>query len=65
MQEAAALPLAALTAWQALVDTAHIIPGQRVLIHAAGDGVGHLAAQVAKARGALLRPPMTGSGRLC
>ncbi|MEV2272260.1 NADP-dependent oxidoreductase [Nonomuraea africana] len=51
-EEAAALPLAALTAWQALVDTAGVRPGQRVLIHAAAGGVGHLAVQIAKARGA-------------
>ncbi len=50
--EAAALPLAALTAWQALVDTAAIGPGDRVLIHAAAGGVGHLAVQIAKSRGA-------------
>jgi len=50
--EAAGLPLAGLTAWQALVDIAEIRPGQRVLIHAAGGGVGHLAVQIAKARGA-------------
>ncbi|MFE0044763.1 NADP-dependent oxidoreductase [Streptomyces albireticuli] len=49
---AAALPLAALTAWQALVDTAGVSEGQRVLIHAAAGGVGHLAVQIAKARGA-------------
>ncbi|MEV6862256.1 NADP-dependent oxidoreductase [Streptosporangium subroseum] len=49
---AAALPLAALTAWQALVDTARVEAGQRVLIHAAAGGVGHLAVQMAKARGA-------------
>lgn len=49
---AAALPLAALTAWQALVDTARIEPGDRVLVHAAAGGVGHLAVQIAKARGA-------------
>jgi NADPH:quinone reductase-like Zn-dependent oxidoreductase len=49
---AAALPLAALTAWQALVDVADLQPGQRVLIHAAAGGVGHLAVQIAKARGA-------------
>ncbi|MEV5574142.1 NADP-dependent oxidoreductase [Spirillospora sp. NPDC052269] len=49
---AAALPLAALTAWQALVDTAGVRPGERVLIHAAAGGVGHLAVQIAKARGA-------------
>ncbi|MFC5031244.1 NADP-dependent oxidoreductase [Streptomyces sp. SID13666] len=50
--QAAALPLAALTAWQALVDVADVRPGQRVLIHAAAGGVGHLAVQIAKARGA-------------
>ncbi|MBD0741260.1 NADP-dependent oxidoreductase [Streptomyces sp. CBMA152] len=50
--ESGALPLAALTAWQALVDTADVQPGQRVLIHAAAGGVGHLAVQIAKARGA-------------
>ncbi|MGB8941412.1 MAG: NADP-dependent oxidoreductase [Streptomyces sp.] len=50
--EAAALPLAALTAWQALVDTADVRPGHRVLVHAAAGGVGHLAVQIAKARGA-------------
>jgi NADPH:quinone reductase-like Zn-dependent oxidoreductase len=50
--EAAALPLAALTAWQALVDTAGVQPGQRVLIHAGAGGVGHLSVQIAKALGA-------------
>nr|WP_053142061.1 NADP-dependent oxidoreductase [Streptomyces ambofaciens]CAJ89396.1 putative dehydrogenase [Streptomyces ambofaciens ATCC 23877] len=50
--EAAALPLAALTAWQALVDTADVRPGERVLVHAAAGGVGHFAVQIAKARGA-------------
>jgi NADPH:quinone reductase-like Zn-dependent oxidoreductase len=50
--EAAALPLAGLTAWQILVDTARVRPGQRVLVHAAAGGVGHLAVQIAKARGA-------------
>ncbi|MEU3038356.1 NADP-dependent oxidoreductase [Streptomyces griseoaurantiacus] len=50
--QAAALPLAALTAWQALVETAGLEAGQRVLIHAAAGGVGHLAVQIAKARGA-------------
>lgn len=50
--EAAALPLAGLTAWQALVDTATIGPGSSVLITAPAGGVGHLAVQIAKARGA-------------
>jgi NADPH:quinone reductase-like Zn-dependent oxidoreductase len=49
---AAGLPLAGLTAWQALTDTAGVGAGQRVLIHAAGGGVGHLAVQIAKAAGA-------------
>ncbi len=50
--QAAALPLAGLTAWQAVVDVARVEPGQRVLVHAAAGGVGHLAVQIAKARGA-------------
>ena len=49
---AAALPTAGLTAWQALVRAADVRRGQRVLIHAAGGGIGHLAVQIAKARGA-------------
>jgi NADPH:quinone reductase-like Zn-dependent oxidoreductase len=50
--QAAALPLAGLTAWQSLVDIADVQPGQRVLIHGGAGGVGHLAVQIAKARGA-------------
>ncbi|MFD3924654.1 NADP-dependent oxidoreductase [Streptomyces sp. NPDC058614] len=50
--QAGALPLVSLTAWQALVETADVQPGQRVLIHAAAGGVGHVAVQIAKARGA-------------
>jgi NADPH:quinone reductase-like Zn-dependent oxidoreductase len=50
--QAAAIPLAALTAWQALVDVAGVKEGRRTLIHAAAGGVGHLAVQIAKARGA-------------
>jgi len=50
--QAGGLPLAGLTAWQALVDTAKLERGDRVLIHAAAGGVGHLAVQIAKARGA-------------
>lgn len=52
MVEAGALPLAGLTAWQALVDVADVRAGQRVLVTAAAGGVGHLAVQIAKARGA-------------
>ncbi|MEV4567528.1 NADP-dependent oxidoreductase [Nonomuraea sp. NPDC049419] len=49
---AAAVPLAALTAWQALVDTAQVRAGQRVLITAAAGGVGHFAVQFARHLGA-------------
>ncbi len=50
--EAAAVPLAGLTAWQALVDTAGVDEGSRVLVLGAAGGVGHFAVQIAKARGA-------------
>ncbi|MFD8199174.1 NADP-dependent oxidoreductase [Streptomyces sp. NPDC003470] len=50
--QAGALPLVSLTAWQALVERAGLRQGQRVLIHAAAGGVGHVAVQIAKARGA-------------
>jgi NADPH:quinone reductase-like Zn-dependent oxidoreductase len=49
---AAAVPLAGLTAWQGLFDHGGLQAGQRVLIHAGAGGVGHLAVQFAKARGA-------------
>ncbi len=50
--EAAAVPLAALTAWQALINVAHLSAGQTVLIHGGSGGVGSFAIQIAKARGA-------------
>ncbi|MEW2158925.1 NADP-dependent oxidoreductase [Streptomyces sp. NPDC007189] len=50
--QAGALPLVSLTAWQALTEHANVRPGQRVLIHAAAGGVGHVAVQIAKSRGA-------------
>jgi NADPH:quinone reductase-like Zn-dependent oxidoreductase len=50
--EAAALPMASLTAWQALVEIAELRAAQRVLIHAAAGGVGHVAVQITKSRGA-------------
>jgi NADPH:quinone reductase-like Zn-dependent oxidoreductase len=50
--EAAAVPMGALTAWQALVDVAHLHAGQTILIHGGSGGVGSFAVQIAKARGA-------------
>ncbi|WP_433087972.1 NADP-dependent oxidoreductase [Dactylosporangium sp. CA-052675] len=52
LTHAAAVPTAALTAWQALIQVAQVKPGQRVLVHAAAGGIGHLAVQIAKAHGA-------------
>ncbi|MFR9730160.1 NADP-dependent oxidoreductase [Saccharopolyspora sp. MS10] len=49
---AAAVPLAALTAWQSLVDLAGLTAGQRVLVHAASGGVGHFAVAIAAHLGA-------------
>ena len=51
-QEAAALPLVALTTWQALVDVANLQAGQKVLIHAGAGGIGSIAIQIAKVLGA-------------
>src|SRR5438477_6675182 len=50
--DAAAVPMGALTAWQALVDTAQLRAGQTILIHGGSGGVGSFAVQIAKARGA-------------
>jgi len=50
--EAAGVPVVALTAWQALIDTAKLSMGQTVLIHGGSGGVGSFAIQIAKARGA-------------
>lgn len=51
---AAAIPLAGITAWQSLIETAKVAPGQRVLIHGAAGGVGSFAVQLAKWRGAYI-----------
>jgi NADPH:quinone reductase-like Zn-dependent oxidoreductase len=51
-EEAGALPLAGLTAWQIVVDTIQLEDGADLLVHGAAGGVGHLAVQIAKARGA-------------
>ncbi len=50
--QAAALPVVALTAWQVLFDAGQLSAGQKVLIHAAAGGVGHIAVQLAKWKGA-------------
>ena len=60
-EQAAAVPLAALTAWQSLFDLADLRAGQRILIHAAAGGVGHFAVQFAKWCGAYVIG--TASGR--
>ena len=51
-ENAAAIPVGALTAWQAMFDTAGLQSGQKILIHAASGGVGSMAVQLAKAKGA-------------
>src|SRR5689334_19628674 len=53
-EQAAAIPLAALTAWQALLNQGKLKPGHRVLIHAGAGGVGTMAIQIAKAFGAFV-----------
>jgi len=50
--QAAGVPLAALTAWQGMMDYGKLKSGQRVLIHGGAGGVGHFAIQIAKAKGA-------------
>lgn len=52
MRQAAALPLATITAWEGLVDRANVHAGQTVLVHAGAGGVGYAAVQIALARGA-------------
>ncbi|MFZ6653907.1 zinc-dependent alcohol dehydrogenase family protein [Undibacterium sp. TJN19] len=52
MREAAALPLIFITAWEGLVDRAHVHAGQKVLVHGGAGGVGHMAVQLAVALGA-------------
>ena len=54
MRQAAAIPLVFITAWEGLVDRANVTEGKTVLIHGGAGGVGHIAIQLAKARGALV-----------
>jgi NADPH:quinone reductase-like Zn-dependent oxidoreductase len=60
MAEAAALPLASITAWEGLVDRGGVKPGQRVLVQGGAGGVGHVAVQLALARGAVVFATGTG-----
>ncbi|MFD6443519.1 NADP-dependent oxidoreductase [Promicromonospora sp. NPDC060204] len=60
IEEAASLPLVALTAWQALVERGNVQPGQRVLIHAGAGGVGTIAIQLAKHLGATVATTVSG-----
>ncbi|MEW1776996.1 zinc-dependent alcohol dehydrogenase family protein [Streptomyces sp. NPDC086777] len=52
MREAAALPLVVITAWEGLVDRARVHRAQKVLVHGGAGGIGHVAVQIARARGA-------------
>lgn len=52
MREAAAVPLVFITAWEGLVDRAHVQAGQRVLVQGGAGGVGHMAVQIARSFGA-------------
>jgi NADPH:quinone reductase-like Zn-dependent oxidoreductase len=60
--ESAAVPLAALSAWQGLLDHGRLQEGERVLIHGAAGGVGHLATQLARWRGAYVIGTASGAG---
>lgn len=62
-QEAAAVPVAAITAWQALVKVGKVKKGDQVLIHAGAGGVGHFAIQIAKHLGATLIATSSGKNR--
>lgn len=61
MEEAGALPLVALTAWQALIERGKVQPGQKVLIHGGAGGVGSIAIQLAKHLGATVATTASGS----
>ena len=61
--EAASLPLAGITAWEAMMDTARVRAGQRVLVHAGSGGVGSLAIQLVKAAAATVIATASGRNR--
>ncbi len=60
MNEAAAIPVALITAWEALVDRVALKSGEKVLIHAGAGGVGHIALQLARAIGAQVAATVSG-----
>lgn len=61
--EAAAVPLVLITAWEALYDRARLQAGEHVLIHAAAGGVGHVAVQLAKLKGAQVAATVSGNDK--
>jgi NADPH:quinone reductase-like Zn-dependent oxidoreductase len=61
LREAAAVPLVSLAAWQALVDRAHVRPGEKVLVHAGSGGLGSTVIQLAKHLGATLATTASGT----
>lgn len=63
MQEAAALPLVFITAWESLVERAHLQAGQTILIHAAAGGVGQVAVQLARHLGARIAVTVSDDGK--
>ncbi len=63
VSQAAALPLVAITAWEALIDRAKIKEGQKVLIHGGAGGVGHVAIQLAKWQGAKVYTTVSSDGK--
>jgi NADPH2:quinone reductase len=63
MAEAAAIPVVLITAWEALVDRLAIRPAEKVLIHAGAGGVGHIAVQLARTRGAAIATTVSGDDK--
>jgi NADPH2:quinone reductase len=63
MEESAALPLVLITAWESLVERAHLQTGQTVLVHAAAGGVGHIAVQLAHQLGARIATTVSSSAK--
>ncbi len=61
--EAASIPMGALTAYQAIFDTANLQSGQKILVHGASGGVGSMAVQLAKAKGAYVTATASASNK--